>query len=41
MTEEMTRCIETCLSYYKACISMTMNYCLEADGEHVEPTIFG
>lgn len=36
MNEEMTRCIETCLSCYKACVSTAMNHCLEAGGKHVE-----
>jgi hypothetical protein len=26
MNEEMTRCIETCPSYYKTCLSMAMNH---------------
>jgi hypothetical protein len=40
MNEEMTRCIETCLSCYKTCLSTAMNHCLETGGKHVEPEHF-
>src|SRR6185312_5643377 len=40
MSEEMTRCIEVCLSCYKTCLSTAMNHCLEAGGKHVEPAHF-
>src|SRR3954468_6929561 len=40
MNEEMTRCVETCLSCYKTCLSTAMNHCLEAGGKHVEPAHF-
>ena len=39
-SEEMTRCIETCLACYKTCLSMAMTHCLEAGGKHVEPKHF-
>ena len=28
MTEDMNRCIEACLSCYRACLSTEMNHCL-------------
>jgi len=40
MNEAMTRCVETCLSCYKTCLSTAMNHCLEAGGKHVEPAHF-
>ena len=40
MNEEMTLCIENCLSCYKTCLSTAMNHCLEAGGKHVEPAHF-
>src|SRR4051794_36348111 len=39
-SEEMTRCIESCLSCYKTCLGTAMNHCLEAGGKHVEPAHF-
>ncbi len=39
MNEATTRCIETCLSCYKACVSTAMNHCLEVGGKHVEPAL--
>ena len=39
-SEEMTRCIETCLSCYKTCLSTAMSHCLEAGGKHVEAAHF-
>jgi hypothetical protein len=39
-SEEMTRCIETCLACYRTCTSMAMNHCLEMGGEHVQPNHF-
>src|SRR5437667_2002091 len=38
--EEMNRCIETCLSSYRICLSTAMNHCLETGGKHVEPAHF-
>lgn len=38
--EDMNRCIESCLSCYKTCLSTAMNHCLEAGGKHVEPAHF-
>lgn len=32
MTDEMTCCIDTCLSCYKTGVSTAMNYCLEIGG---------
>lgn len=40
MTEDMTRCIESCLACYKTCLSAAMNHCLEMGGQHVEPAHF-
>lgn len=40
MTEEMNRCIETCLSCYQTCLGTAMNHCLVAGGKHVEPSHF-
>ena len=40
MNEQMTRCIETCLSCYKTCLATAMNHCLEAGGKHTEPAHF-
>jgi len=40
MSEEMSRCIEICLSCYKTCLSTAMNHCLETGGKHVEPAHF-
>jgi hypothetical protein len=40
MTDDMTRCIETCLSCYKTCVSMAMTHCLELGGKHVEAAHF-
>lgn len=40
MKEEMTRCVERCLSCYKVCLSTAMNHCLEAGGKHVAPPHF-
>jgi hypothetical protein len=37
MSEQMSRCIETCLACYKTCLSTAMNHCLETGGKHVEP----
>jgi hypothetical protein len=32
MNEEMTQCIEACLSCYKTCLSTAMNHCLQTGG---------
>jgi hypothetical protein len=40
MNEEMTRCIQTCLSLYKTCLATAMNHCLETGGKHNEPAHF-
>jgi hypothetical protein len=40
ISEEMSRCIEICLSSYKTCLSTAMNHCLETGGKHVEPAHF-
>src|SRR4051794_14963794 len=40
MSEQMSRCIETCLACYKTCLSTAMNHCLETGGKHVEPKHF-
>jgi hypothetical protein len=40
MNEEMTRCIDACLSCYKPCQSTAINDCLETGGKHVEPAHF-
>jgi hypothetical protein len=40
MSEEMSRCIDICLSCYKTCLSTAMNHCLETGGKHVEPAHF-
>jgi hypothetical protein len=39
MTEEMNRCIQTCLSCYRMCLGTAMNHCLETGGKHVEPAM--
>ncbi|WP_169680379.1 four-helix bundle copper-binding protein [Rhizobium sp. 57MFTsu3.2] len=39
-SEEMKRCIETCLACYKECLSMAMTHCLEMGGEHTKPDHF-
>lgn len=39
-TEDMTRCIELCLSCYRTCLGTAMNHCLEPGGKHVEPKHF-
>lgn len=39
-SEDMTRCIETCLACYKTCTHMAFNHCLQMGGEHVEPEHF-
>lgn len=38
--EDMTRCIELCLSCYRTCLGMAMNHCLETGGKHVEARHF-
>ena len=40
MTEDMPRCIETCLSCDRTCLSTAMDHCLETGGKHVEPAHF-
>lgn len=40
MSEDISRCIETCLSCYKTCLSTAMNHCLETGGKHVGPAHF-
>lgn len=40
ISEDMNRCIETCLSCYKTCLSTAMNHCLETGGQRVEPAHF-
>jgi hypothetical protein len=40
ISEEMSRCIETCLGCYRMCLSTAMNVCLESGGKHVEPAHF-
>jgi len=40
VNEEMTRCVEACLSCYKTCLPTTMNHRLETGGKHVEPGHF-
>lgn len=40
ISEEMMRCIETCLSCYRTCLSTAMNHCLVAGGQHTEPNHF-
>lgn len=37
---EMSKCVEECLRCYSVCLSMAMNHCLEAGGEHVEKQHF-
>lgn len=39
-SEEMKRCIETCLACYQECLSMAMSHCLEMGGEHTKPAHF-
>ncbi|VIO67840.1 four-helix bundle copper-binding protein [Bradyrhizobium ivorense] len=39
-SQEMNRCIETCLSCYKTCLATAMNHCLVTGGKHVEPAHF-
>ncbi len=36
-SEQMKRCIETCLDCYQECLSMAMTHCLEMGGEHTKP----
>lgn len=40
LSEEMVRCIETCLSCYRTCTSTAMTHCLEVGGKHTEPRHF-
>ena len=40
ISEEMSRCIETCLGCYRMCLSTAMNVCLETGGKHVGPAHF-
>jgi hypothetical protein len=40
LSEDVNRCVETCLSCHKICLSTAMNHCLEAGGQHVEPKHF-
>lgn len=35
-TEDMTRCIELCMSCYQICLGTAMNHCLQTGGKHVE-----
>lgn len=39
-SEDMTRCIEICMSCYQTCLGTAMNHCLQTGGEHVEPKHF-
>ena len=39
-SEDMTRCIELCMSCYQTCLGTAMNHCLETGGKHVEPKHF-
>jgi hypothetical protein len=40
MNAEMEACIKACLDCHHICYEEAMNHCLEAGGEHVEPTHF-
>jgi hypothetical protein len=40
MTPDMHASIDTCQSCHAACLGEAMNHCLEAGGEHVEPSHF-
>ncbi|CAB3856042.1 hypothetical protein LMG26691_02235 [Achromobacter animicus] len=35
-TNEMERCIDSCLTCYRTCVKTAMTHCLEVGGEHVE-----
>ncbi|WP_431323568.1 four-helix bundle copper-binding protein [Rhizobium sp. YTU87027] len=39
-SEEMKRCIETCLACYQECLSMAMTHCLKVGGDHTKPDHF-
>jgi hypothetical protein len=40
ISDNMNRCIEVCLSCYRACLGTAMNHCLETGGKHTEPVHF-
>ena len=40
LSPDMRECVEECLRCYSVCLSMAMNHCLEAGGEHVAPQHF-
>ncbi|MCP8896481.1 four-helix bundle copper-binding protein [Shinella daejeonensis] len=40
ISPEMQSCIDECLRCHSVCLSMAMNHCLEAGGQHVEPNYF-
>ncbi|MDK4724956.1 four-helix bundle copper-binding protein [Rhizobium phaseoli] len=39
-SEELKRCIQSCLACYQECLSMAMTHCLEMGGEHTKPAHF-
>lgn len=40
MSQEMQRCIDSCLMCYRTCMQMAMNDCLEEGGDHLQPEHF-
>src|SRR3546814_14429144 len=40
ISPEIQSCIDECLRCHSVCLSMAMNHCLEAGGQHVEPNHF-
>ena len=38
--KEIQQCIEECLNCHRVCLQEAMNHCLEAGGQHTEPTHF-
>jgi hypothetical protein len=38
--QHMQQCIEECLNCHRVCLSEAMNHCLQAGGQHNEPTHF-
>ncbi|MDB6005859.1 MAG: ferredoxin [Prosthecobacter sp.] len=37
---KLEKCIQECLQCHHICLEMAMNHCLQAGGQHTEPTHF-